>query len=38
MFFDTGTIRSEVNTHKERVVLLSKFRFRVEFFDVRVSA
>jgi hypothetical protein len=25
--------RSEVPTHKERVHLLMKFRFRVEFFD-----
>jgi hypothetical protein len=30
--------RSEVCTHAERVRLLLKFRFRVEFFDFHVSA
>jgi hypothetical protein len=30
--------RSEVPTHKERVHLLLKYRFRVEIFDFRVSA
>jgi hypothetical protein len=30
--------RSEVSTHKERVLLLLKFCFRVEFFDFCVSA
>jgi hypothetical protein len=30
--------RSEVSTHQERVLLLLKFRFRVEFFNFRVSA
>jgi hypothetical protein len=30
--------RCEVPTQKERVLLLLKFRFRVEFFDFRISA
>jgi hypothetical protein len=30
--------RSEVSTHKERVHLFLKFRFRVEFFDFRSCA
>jgi hypothetical protein len=30
--------RSEVPTHTDRVRLLVKFRFRVEFLDFRVSA
>jgi hypothetical protein len=31
--FDRSEV--EVSTHKERVHLLLKFRFRVEFFDFR---
>jgi hypothetical protein len=27
----------KISTHKERVLLLLKFRFRVKFFDFRVS-
>jgi hypothetical protein len=30
--------RTEVSTHKEKVHLLLKFCFRVEFFGFRVSA
>jgi hypothetical protein len=30
--------RSEVPTHMEWVLLLLKFRFRVEFFAFRISA
>jgi hypothetical protein len=28
--------RSDISTHQERVLLLLKVRFRIEFFDFRV--
>jgi hypothetical protein len=30
--------RSHISTHQERVLLLLKVRFRIEFFDFRVWA
>jgi hypothetical protein len=30
--------RSDISTHQERVLLILKVRFRIEFFDFRVWA